>query len=262
MSKSEVIKSLEVIKILKGLLMSISMFTIIPLPKYEWDDIGAKHILKFYPLIGLIVGCISYCIYKLLVEIDASIILISAVTMIVPYVITGMLHLDGYMDVCDALLSRRDKKEKIRILKDPNTGAFSVISLAILFIINFASTYTIIDYGWNVIAVILIPVISRSFMGFLLLTKESMPESSLGSYFKKGTGIIDKIILFTCILVSSIGLLILLGVKALGVPLAMVGITILLVNNSCEELGGMSGDTAGFGLVISEAIGIFIVALM
>lgn len=242
--------------------MAISMFTIIPMPKHEWDDSGAKHILKFYPLIGLIVGCISYSIYKLLVGIDASIILISAITMITPYVITGMLHLDGYMDVCDALLSRRDKKEKIRILKDPNTGAFSVIALAILFVINFASTYTVIDYGWNVIALILIPVISRSFMGFLLLTKESMPESSLGSYFKKGTGIVDKIILLICIVISSILLVILLGAKSLGVPLAMIGITILLVNNSCEELGGMSGDTAGFGLVIAEAIGVLIVALM
>lgn len=242
--------------------MAISMFTIIPLPKHEWNDAGAKHILKFYPLIGLVVGCSTYVLYKLLVGIDASIIIISAITMIIPYVITGMLHLDGYMDVCDALLSRRDKNEKIRILKDPNTGAFSVISLAILFVINFASTYTVIDNGWNVIVLIVIPIISRSLMGFLLLTKESMPESSLGSYFKKGTGAIDKIILLSCLVTASIFLVILLGSKALVVPLAMVGITILLVNNSCEELGGMSGDTAGFGLVIAEAIGILIVALI
>lgn len=242
--------------------MAISMFTIIPLPKYEWGDEGARHILKFYPLIGLIVGCLWYGVYKLLLFIDVSTMLISALTMITPFIITGMLHLDGYMDVCDALFSRRDKKEKIRILKDPNTGAFSVIALAILFIINFASTYTVVDNGWNVIALVLIPVISRSFMGFLLLTKESMPESSLGSYFKKGTGTIDKIILLVFILIPSILLIFILGIKALGVPLAMVGITIIFVNNSCMELGGMSGDTAGFGLVIAEAIGLLIVALM
>lgn len=242
--------------------MAISMFTIIPVPKNVWDDDGAKHILKFYPLIGLIIGFIWYALYKLLLGIDASLILICAITMVTPYVITGMLHLDGYMDVCDALLSRREKKEKIRILKDPNTGAFSVIALAILFVINFASTYTVLDYGWNVIALILIPVISRSLMGFLLLTKESMIESSLGSYFKKGTGIVDKVILLVCIAISSILLVVLLGTKSLGVPLAMIAITMLFVNNSCEELGGMSGDTAGFGLVIAEAIGVLVVALM
>ncbi|WP_341479431.1 adenosylcobinamide-GDP ribazoletransferase [Clostridium gasigenes] len=249
-------------KIVNGLLMAISMFTIIPLPKHEWNDAGAKHILKFYPLIGLIVGGFWYGVYKLLVGIDASIILISALTMVTPFIITGMLHLDGYMDVCDAMLSRRDKKEKIRILKDPNTGAFSVIALAMLFIVNFASTYTVIDNGWNLIALVLIPVISRSFMGFLLLTKESMPESSLGSYFKKGTGIIDKILLLIFILIPSIVLILILGIEALGVPLAMIGITIIFVNNSCMELGGMSGDIAGFGLVIAESIGLLIVALM
>ena len=41
------------------------------------------------------------------------------------------------MDVCDALLSRRDKQEKLRILKDPHTGAFAVISVVMLFIVNF-----------------------------------------------------------------------------------------------------------------------------
>ena len=242
--------------------MAISMFTIIPLPKYKWNDEGAKHIMKFYPLIGLIVGGVWYGTYKLLLFIDASVILISAITMVVPFIITGMLHLDGYMDVCDALLSRRDKKEKIRILKDPNTGAFSVIALGILFIINFASMYTIIYNGWNLISLVLIPVISRSLIGFLLLTKESMPESSLGSYFKKGTGLMDKIVLIIVLILSSILLIFLLGFKALEISIAMVLITIFAVNNSCNKLGGMSGDTAGYGLVIAETIGLLIVALM
>lgn len=242
--------------------MAISMFTIIPLPKYKWNDDGSKHVMKFYPLIGLIVGIVWYCTYKLLFLINASTILISAITMVVPFIITGMLHLDGYMDVCDALLSRRDKKEKIRILKDPNTGAFSVIALAILFIINFAAIYTIVDNGWNIIALVLIPVISRSLSGFLLITKEAMPESSLGSYFKNGTGLLDKIILIVILLLSAIVLVFLLGFKALGISIAMIFVTILVVNNSCKELGGMSGDTAGYGLVIAETIGLLIVALL
>lgn len=52
-------------------------------------------------------------------------------------IITGMLHLDGFMDVCDAILSRRSKEEKLRILKDSATGAFAVIPLVILFFLQF-----------------------------------------------------------------------------------------------------------------------------
>ena len=110
-------------KYYKGLLMAISMFTIIPLPHYEWDDEGGKNIMKFYPIIGLIVGLIWYFSYKLLYLIGVSTMVVAAITMIVPFLVTGMLHLDGFMDVCDALLSRRDKNEKLRILKDPHTGA-------------------------------------------------------------------------------------------------------------------------------------------
>ena len=53
-------------KYFKGFLMAISMFTIIPLPKYEWDDEGGKNIMKFYPVIGLIVGVIWYGVFRIL----------------------------------------------------------------------------------------------------------------------------------------------------------------------------------------------------
>jgi len=132
-------------KYFKGFLMAISMFTIIPLPKYEWDDEGGKNIMKFYPVIGLIVGVIWYGVFRILNLLGASIMVTTAVTLITPFILTGMLHLDGYMDVCDALLSRRDKQEKLRILKDPHTGAFAVISVIMLFILNFSTLHTVIS---------------------------------------------------------------------------------------------------------------------
>lgn len=49
----------------KAINMTLSMFTVIPLPKYEWDDRAAKHIMKLYPFIGLIIGALwylSFCI--------------------------------------------------------------------------------------------------------------------------------------------------------------------------------------------------------
>ena len=170
-------------KYFKSFLMAISMFTIIPLPRYEWDDEGGKNILKFYPLIGLIIGLIWYGVFKLFNLLNASIMVTSAITLITPFILTGMLHLDGYMDVCDALLSRRDKQEKLRILKDPHTGAFAVISVVMLFIVNFSAINTIISntiiLNYNsALGLILIPIISRSLMGYLLISKESMKGSS------------------------------------------------------------------------------------
>ena len=204
-------------KYFKSFLMAISMFTIIPLPRYEWDDEGGKNILKFYPLIGLIIGLIWYGVFKLFNLLNASIMVTSAITLITPFILTGMLHLDGYMDVCDALLSRRDKQEKLRILKDPHTGAFAVISVVMLFIVNFSAINTIISntiiLNYNsALGLILIPIISRSLMGYLLISKESMKGSSLGAFFKRGTGDVDKVILLTSLLISSLILIFIFGI--------------------------------------------------
>lgn len=256
-------------KYFKGFLMAISMFTVIPLPRYEWDDEGGKNIMKFYPVIGLIVGLIWYGVFRVLNLLGASIMVTTAITLITPFILTGMLHLDGYMDVCDALLSRRDKEEKLRILKDPHTGAFAVISVVMLFVVNFSGLYTVIsnsiqDNSINIstIGLILIPIISRSLMGYLLLSKESMKGSSLGAFFKQGTGKVDRFILLSSLIISSIISIFIFGICGLIMSLAMILVSTFLVNNAVKEFGGMSGDSAGYGLVIAETIGILILSFI
>jgi len=259
-------------KYFKGFLMAISMFTVIPLPRYQWDDEGGKNIMKFYPVIGLIVGLIWYGSFRLLNLLGASIMVTAAITLITPFVLTGMLHLDGYMDVCDALLSRRNKEEKLRILKDPNTGAFAVISVVMLFIVNFSGIYTVIsnsiqgnsvnNINTSAIGLILIPIISRSLMGYLLLSKESMKGSSLGAFFKQGTGKVDRFILLSCLIISSIILVFIFGICGLIMSLAMILASTFLVNKSAKEFDGMSGDSAGYGLVIAETIGVLILSFI
>lgn len=258
-------------KYFKGFLMAISMFTVIPLPRYQWDDEGGKNIMKFYPVIGLIVGLIWYGAFRLLSLLGASIMVTTAITLITPFILTGMLHLDGYMDVCDALLSRRNKEEKLRILKDPHTGAFAVISVVMLFIVNFSGLYTVISNSIqgnsvnnNTIAIglILIPIISRSLMGYLLLSKESMKGSSLGAFFKQGTGKVDRVILLSSLIISSIILVFIFGTYGIIISLAMILISTFLVNKAAKEFDGMSGDSAGYGLVIAETIGILILSFI
>ena len=244
-----------------GFIMDLSMFTIIPMPYSFWKEEGRRHMMKLYPLVGLIVGLINYFIYKILSNFNISIILLSSITMVTPFIVTGMIHLDGFMDVCDALLSRRNKEEKIRILKDPNTGAFSVIALAILFILEFSAIQTVIEKG-IVLPIIIIPIISRALMGILLLKRESMKESSLGAYYKKGTNKFDIIILYSFIIIASLIMYFIASCKGVVISLGVILSALISVNKSTKELGGMSGDSAGYGLVISEFIGVLILALI
>lgn len=246
----------------KGFIMSLSMFTVLPTPYVEWDDDGVKNMMKFYPIIGLIVGGIWGIIYYLTGILNVSIILKSAIIMIVPFIITGMLHLDGFMDVCDAILSRRDKEEKLRILKDSATGAFAVISLVILFFLQFGGMYSVLEKNIPFYILIIIPIVSRSVVAFYLLSRATIKESTLGTYFKKGTNINDKIIMIITLLIMLAVSFVLLD--AYGIVLVLL-ITLSIkgaVEKCKKEFGGISGDVAGFALVIGEVIGILTLGII
>lgn len=249
-------------KLYKSFLMALSMFTILPTPYVEWDDEGVKNMMKFYPIIGLIVGALWGMVYFLLDLFHCPIVLKSALIMIVPFVVTGMLHLDGFMDVCDAILSRRDREEKLRILKDSRTGAFSVISLMILFFLQFGGVYSIVEKNINFYLLIIIPIVSRSGVAYFLLSRKTIKESILGSYFKRGTNIKDRIIMIISLLIMSIISFALL--KLYGILLvALVVLAVTWAVEKCKkEFGGISGDVAGFALVIGEVLGILTLGMM
>lgn len=240
----------------KGFIMSLSMFTIIPVPYVNWDEDGAKNMMKCYPIIGAIVGFIWFISYKFINYFNISIVLKSALIMVIPFIITGMLHLDGFMDVCDAILSRRDRNEKLRILKDSTTGAFSVVSVIILFFIQFGAIHSFLEYNKSPYILIFLPIISRNIVAYFMVSTITIKESTLGTYFKKGTNIKDKIILIIELLLVYIFFSITLGYIGIVIlPIVIIAIS-LCVKKCFKEFGGISGDVAGFSLVIGEVVGL------
>ncbi|MDO5516728.1 MAG: adenosylcobinamide-GDP ribazoletransferase [Clostridium sp.] len=243
-------------KYYKSFIMALSMFTIIPTPYIEWDDEGVKNMMKFYPLVGLIVGCIWSVIYYFITLFNCSLILKSAIVMMVPFVITGMLHLDGFMDVCDAILSRRDKEEKLRILKDSTIGAFAVVSLVMLFFMQFGCVHSILSKNLSPYVFILIPIISRTLVCFFLVSIVTIKESSLGTYFKKGTGLSDKILMGIIFTVCALANYFIFGYEGLlSVLFITIGVS-ACVYKCIREFGGISGDVSGFSLVVGELLGL------
>lgn len=120
-------------KLYKGFIMVLSMFIIFLILYIEWDDDGVKNMMKFYFIIGFIVGGIWSLVYYVMNFLDCFIILNIVIIMIILFIIMGMIYLDGFMDVCDVIFFRCDKEEKFRILKDFIIGVFVVVFLVMLF---------------------------------------------------------------------------------------------------------------------------------
>jgi adenosylcobinamide-GDP ribazoletransferase len=252
-------------KLFKSFYMSFGMFCAIPVPTAKWDDRCTNRILVFMPVIGLIIGLLWYGLLLLLGLFAFPIIIKAALIMLFPFVVTGFLHLDGFMDTSDALLSRRTREEKLRILKDPHTGAFAVISLGVVFVLWFAAAYAIMQKAHDIQIMqllIFIPVLSRSASGFALLTMQTIEQSSYAAFFKKGTGLSQKIILAAIALIACCFMVYLSGIKGVVVCGAMLLLFWSAVFNAKHGLGGVSGDVAGYALIVAETAAVLTMAVI
>lgn len=114
-----------------------------------------KYVMGFFPLIGLITGALAYgWIYagEILYVPDISRTL---VLIILPVIITGGIHVDGYMDTCDALNSYGDREKKLAILKDSHIGAFAVIKLLVYYVLYFAAAFIVVQKAGNMQIIIM-----------------------------------------------------------------------------------------------------------
>lgn len=115
-----------------------------------------KYVMGFFPLIGLITGTLVYgWIYagEILYVPDISRTL---VLIILPVIITGGIHVDGYMDTCDALNSYGDREKKLAILKDSHIGAFAVIKLLVYYVLYFAAAFIVVQKAGNMQIIIMV----------------------------------------------------------------------------------------------------------
>ena len=97
-----------------GFFMAWGMFLAIPCPRKIWSESARQKMLVCMPLVGLLAGGVWAGAWLLLRGAPGPVR--AAVCAAAPWLVTGFMHLDGYMDVCDAVLSRRDLATRQRIL--------------------------------------------------------------------------------------------------------------------------------------------------
>ena len=156
-----------------GFFMAWGMFLAIPCPKKLWSETARRKMLVCLPLVGLLVGGIWAGAWLLLRGAPGPVR--AAVCAAVPWLVTGFMHLDGYMDVCDAVLSRRDLPTRRRILKDSHCGAFAVICLVLLALGQWSLFLSAESIVWQ--ALLLIPAAARACAGLAVLGLRPMDTS-------------------------------------------------------------------------------------
>lgn len=240
----------------KLLLICLGMFTKLPLPIVDWDEGKGPGALCFLPVAGLIASVPIMAVLYICEYFGVSHLVAGAFCLVASYAVCGFVHFDGYMDTADSLLSARDRETKLRILKDSTVGAFSVIAIVTLLIVDFAAFSAIYDSRMNYYVLMFIPALSRAMGDVVLFNFEPLSSSGIMKYFKTGQRRLHNNVAVMWVVLLSAGLWVLTGeIKTLIVSAAVIITGLFIAKHAEKELGGINGDIVGAVIVITEALG-------
>lgn len=242
--------------LLKSLCIAFSIYSKIPVPVFGWKDREMRYHMIFFPWVGAVIGLllVLWAYLRAIFGIgDIAFVLIGTA---IPLIVTGGFHVDGFMDTMDAFKSYKSKEEKLKILEDPHIGAFAVIMLAMLGLI-YAAAFSQIE-GSAIMVFAGSFFFARALSGIAVFSfpkakKRGMLYDEYSSASQKRERDIVLKLLYVQAAVCAIYMLVMnVGCGIFVIAAALLSF-VYYKHKSMREFGGITGDTAGYFVTISEA---------
>lgn len=233
------------------MIVAFSMYSKIPMPKIEWNKKNMKYALCFFPFVGLVIGAVMYVIMWLGSQYAIGNLFMSCIAAIIPVLMTGGIHLDGYLDTIDALSSYGDREKRLEILKDSNSGAFAII---------FGIVYFVLSIGiWSEMSLKAMPfiwisyIMSRTLSGFSIASFPLAKNTGLAAAFQDGAHKRNvKIIMSIYVIIEAV-ILLYMNVVLGAVVIVSSALVFAYHYYVCKKIfGGITGDLAGYFLQVCE----------
>ena len=237
-------------KLIYAFFMCFGMFTSIPCPYRPWNEDAREWMTACLPMVGAVIGGLWYALACAANAFLPAMLRAAAIAAI-PFLLTGFMHLDGFMDTADAILSWRPLEARQKILKDVHCGSFAVVALALLLIGMLAAAHDVSCERLR--ALVLIPVASRCLSAFCVRAIPPIGHSEYANLNRSAAAPIAALIMlvFTGMLAQ-----IWLGGWALIAIAATVFGYALSMAHAVKLLKGVSGDLAGYALSVGELCGL------
>jgi len=238
-------------KMYDGFLLALQLLTTIPVrSNVPWDEERACWSVRFFPVIGLVLGSALVIQYWLLtIFTPVSYMFLSLWLLFFSVIFSGGLHLDGWMDCSDAYFSYRNRQSRHEIMSDPRVGAFAVIAVIFLLAFRFMFIYEAINGFFNVIFFIVVPFLSRSFMALLLIKGQLAKPNGMAAAFREHVHsgdayfVTGTMLVIICTAVVLAGKNVALSICVLTIAAAICYVCFNQFFN--KEFGGITGDTLG-----------------
>lgn len=215
--------------------------TIIPLPiKSPAKDENIGRSLAFFPLVGLFIGL-------LLAGIDRALSFILPPPVVTGLVIaslavvTGALHLDGFIDSMDGLFIGGSPEKRLEVMKDSRVGSFGVAGAFLLLLLKFLSLENLPESS-RLFSLMLMPALSRWCVVWPIFLFPSARPQGLGQAFKS-RAFWSRVILATLFMLAiSIVLFRFKGIIIMAGVWIITMLAALFIN---RRLSGLTGDSYG-----------------
>ena len=163
-------------------LAALSFLTIVPTRSKVVEQMAPAR--AYFPLVGLLLGA-ALAVLDLGLGRMFPVSLTSVLLLAALVAATRGLHLEGFLDCCDALFGGFTPDRRLEILKDPHAGAFAVIGGGLLLLTTW-SALTALAPPMRTQALILFPCLSRWAMLLSMALFPYARKQGLGTAFTMG----------------------------------------------------------------------------
>jgi len=243
----------------KSFFIALGFLTRLPVPvvyEIEGPDLGKS--MATFPLVGLFLGVIMILIDAVispyLPEGLTNIVILTSLALI-----TGGLHIDGFMDTIDGLAGGKNRDEILKIMRDSRAGALGVVGVVLLLLLKWEALNSI-PVGGKGAALVVMPVIGRWGQTLLAHISPYARSEGLGRPFVGGLtpgGLVFALVSVIIITFFSIGIS--------GTGLVVIASLIAFVWSWWfkKKTGGVTGDVIGALSEVLEVLTlIFFTALL
>ncbi len=238
----------------KSFIIAIATYSRIPVPIFDWKEKDMRYVLVFFPFVGLIIGGLLFGWNYICGIMNINLLTNVCIKAAIPILITGGFHIDGFMDTMDAFKSYQSKEKKLEILKDAHIGAFSVIMLMLYGLIYIAALSEITDEK-DVIILGTGFILSRALSGISAVTfPYAKKEGSLNFVADSASKRNVRITLIIESILCIVAMIIINPVNGTVAAVSMLLAFVYYYKKASKEFGGITGDTAGYFVVLSECV--------
>ncbi len=233
---------------MRSLAASIAFLTRIPVPgggSYNAEDVGKS--ARWFPAVGLLIGGVYVLMLRLLaLRFPPGVIAVLIV--LAEALLTGALHMDALADMADGLGGGHTREDILRIMRDHAIGSYGATALILLVALKVTVVSALVQRQQAVPYLILAPALGRWSI---------VPLCRFLSYARESKAVANHIGTVELVWAS----LIAVGAAAFAASwhglacwIAVAAMTTWFGRFCFRTIGGITGDTLGANVQISESI--------